>query len=48
MPSDFLIDFHKQHFSGTEVPIYSRETLTKLLEELEKVEGVRQDGIRES
>jgi hypothetical protein len=32
MPSDFLIRFHSEHFSNTDVPIYSLELFYKLLE----------------
>ena len=35
----FLINFYKKHFSGTNIPIYSKEVLYKLIEEIHKVEG---------
>jgi len=34
-PSDFLINFHKQHFTD-DIPIYSKEVFYKLLEEMDK------------
>lgn len=36
MASDFLIRFHKEHFSGTNISIYSKEVCYKLMEELSK------------
>ena len=36
MPSDYLIGFHQKHFSGTDVPVYSKEVFYKLVEEINK------------
>jgi len=39
MPSDFLTQFHKEHFPDGKVPIYSKNVFYKLLEELRKQDG---------
>ncbi len=36
MSSEFLVEFHKQHFADTSLPIYSKEMFYALLEELKK------------
>jgi hypothetical protein len=46
MPNDFLISFHKKHFAGTDVPIYSKQVFYKLLEEINKLKGREENGIQ--
>jgi len=38
MSNEFLINFHKKHFSNTNTPVYSKETFYKILEEINRVD----------
>lgn len=46
MPSDFLLDFHRQHFAGASVLVYSKQVFYALLDALEKLRR-REDDARQ-